>query len=218
MVNSNYYENTTISTTEGSFTEESNKQLENKIKEMSLESLSIDKEEFLEKIIKIITDTIEKNTLNSEHHDIDNINSEIKVKDELNTNGNIQNLFSLKKTPSISLSKYIKRIDKYLDPEISTYVISLIYIYQITSQEKNKILINNKNAHKLILTSISIAMKYNQDDTIENKFVAQVGGFSEEELLELELNFCNLLNWELFIPDNLFKNTMKSFLEIKLFN
>jgi len=225
MINSIYYENTTMSTTEGSYTEESSKQIEKKLLDLSLENISVEKEKFIEKITKIIEEIIQENKILNTNEDISKnetenekdfefiennidenniIANEIKY-EELDEKRYIENLFYLKKTPNITLSKYIQRINKYLDPEISTIIISLIYIDQITSSENYKIKINENNVFKIILTSINIAIKYNEDDFNDNVFVAKVGGISLEELNELELNFCALLNWDLFIYENNFR-------------
>ena len=58
--------------------------------------------------------------------------------------------------------------------------------------------------HKLILGSIMLAIKYNEDENYSLKFYAKIGGVSLSELLNLEYNFISLINFNLFVTDELF--------------
>ena len=119
--------------------------------------------------------------------------------------------FISKKPPQISIKQYLNRLMKYCKPEPSTIVISLIYIDKCC--EMTNVQLTNLNIHRyiffnyfrFILTSLLLAIKYNEDDYYANKFYAKVGGISLEELNQLESNFLLLLNYNTFINDKTFQ-------------
>ena len=202
MLNNTYYESSTISTTENSYIEDTSKSLDKKFPELNLESITNEKEHLLEKLIKFIEEIIEENKLNlaPEENESEEIKDEEILEKEF-----FKKLLVLEEKPNISLSRYIYRINKYLDPEISTFIISFIYMEKLTSTRSLKLKIDENNIFKLILTSLTIAIKYNEDDTHDNKFFSKVGGLTLKQLNELELNFCAMLKWDLFISYDIFR-------------
>ena len=106
-------------------------------------------------------------------------------------------IFSSLKYPKIPLLKYIKRIQEYTKMEESTFIISLIYIDRVC--ELSKIILTPFNIHRLLCTSIIIAIKYNEDIIYENSYYADVFGIDTQELIMLELKFLELINFNLFI-------------------
>ena len=59
-----------------------------------------------------------------------------------------------------------------------------------------------------------LAIKYNEDDYYSNKYYAKVGGINLEEINTLEYNLLILLNFEVFIDDeiyNKYKEQLKDF-------
>ena len=109
-------------------------------------------------------------------------------------------IFSSLKYSKISLSQYIKRINKYTEMGESTFIIALIYIDRIC--ELSNIILTPFNIHRLICTSVIIAIKYNEDIIYENSFYADIFGIDSEELILLELKFLELINFNLFIHNN----------------
>jgi len=64
---------------------------------------------------------------------------------------------------------------------------------------------------RLLLTSVLVAIKYNEDDYYSNTYYAKIGGINLEEINKLEIAFLDMINWNLFIEHNFF-NKYKSFL------
>ena len=87
--------------------------------------------------------------------------------------------------------------------EESTLTISLIYIDRLC--ENTKIQMTMNNIHRLIITSILLAIKYNEDDYYSNSHYAKVGGISLQELNTLEDEFIEGLNWKVFVDLDLFE-------------
>ena len=55
------------------------------------------------------------------------------------------------------------------------------------------------NLYRLILTSVLIVSKMFNDTYYTNKYIAQVGGVSLENMNELEAFFMSQVDWELYI-------------------
>ena len=161
-----------------------------------------------------IKNNIDKDTKNikASNHVIDivaDILEEI-VKDNEKNNENESNIsdsnesaiisvFTSNKTPQISIKKYLTRIMKYSKPETSTVIICLIYIDKIC--ENSSLQLSIYNIHRIILSCMILALKYNEDDYYSNKYYAKVGGISLKELNELEYNIMVLLQFNFFIDD-----------------
>ena len=109
--------------------------------------------------------------------------------------------FTYKIIPQISLLDYLRRIIKYLKLEFSTLIISMIYIDRIC---KEKVYINEFNCHRIMLISIYMAYKYNEDCTHDNKYLSLVSGINLEEMISLEHDFLDLIEFNLFVNDNIY--------------
>jgi hypothetical protein len=169
---------------------------------------------FNDRDIDEIKDSFEKDTKNikASNHVIEivaDILEEI-VKDNEKNNENESNIsdsnesaiisvFTSNKTPQISIKKYLTRIMKYSKPETSTVIICLIYIDKIC--ENSSLQLSIYNIHRIILSCMILALKYNEDDYYSNKYYAKVGGISLKELNELEYNIMVLLQFNFFIDD-----------------
>ena len=102
-----------------------------------------------------------------------------------------KSLFFNENIPTISLYDYLLRIKKYSGSEISTFIISLIYIDRICT--KKGIILSKYNIHRLLFTSILVAIKYNEDRIYEFYFYSDIAGLSVKELSTLEKEFLKLL-------------------------
>jgi hypothetical protein len=113
-----------------------------------------------------------------------------------------KSIFYSKKPPTISIQHYLERIVKYSKMEDSTLIITLIYIDRLC--DLNQLHLNNYNIHRIILATITIAIKYNEDDYFSNDYYAKVGGISLQEINSLEYECVKLLKHKLFIDDEFF--------------
>lgn len=124
-----------------------------------------------------------------------------------------KNNFFMKNPPNMSFLNFMKRLVKYLKPENSTLINTLIYIDRLLSSSnsirnkefKESLFLTENNVYKIFLTSLVCAMKFNEDYCDSNIFFAKVGGLSTFELNLLERDFLNLMDYRLFIDDALFK-------------
>lgn len=107
------------------------------------------------------------------------------------------NIFYLEQTPSISLEKYIRHLVKYTQMNISTLILSVIYIDLFC--EKYKFVLTLNNIYRLILISVFISLKYNEDTLINTKTYATIAGVSPEDLNNLEYQMCVALDFSFYV-------------------
>ena len=110
--------------------------------------------------------------------------------------------FMLKKIPSISINDYLIRLSKYSKLCESTLIFILIYIDRLCHEHNFKI--NNYNIYKLLLASMVIAIKFNEDDYYYSEYYAQLGGISKLEMNTLEYEFLTMINFNLYIKEDLY--------------
>ena len=145
------------------------------------------------KIINIISELLKIMCKNNNTKEINNQNilSNKKIK-----------LFMLRKIPSISINDYLLRLSKYSKLDESTVVFILIYIDRLCHNYNLKI--NNYNIFKLILAAMVVAIKFNEDEYYTSDFYAKLGGISKLEMNLLEYEFVTMINFNLFIKEDLF--------------
>jgi hypothetical protein len=110
--------------------------------------------------------------------------------------------FKSKNNISIRVIEYIERLVKYTNLEESTLVMALIYIDRLCSY--SNYIITDKNIHRVIFVSIITSIKYNEDDIYTNGFYAKVGGVSKQELNLLEVEFSKMIEYRLFVKEELY--------------
>lgn len=131
---------------------------------------------------------------------LNNICEENKDKSE-NVNNKIAPFMTIN-IPSMSIKDYLLRLLNFTKINESTIIIILIYIDRIC--KINNFQINYRNIYKLIISSMIIAIKYNEDNYYSSEIYSKLGGISIKELNYLEFNFLILIKFSLFIEDDLF--------------
>ncbi len=145
-------------------------------------------EKILNSIIKILNQLLEQNKK------LPNYKNILKHQSK--------NTFSLKKIPQIDIESFLKRINKYCEPEISTLIVSLIYIDKFCID--GDIVISEYNIHRILLTSIFLSLKYNEDILFSTKYYAKIFGINIKELIHLEIKFLEIINFNTFVSDNVY--------------
>jgi hypothetical protein len=110
---------------------------------------------------------------------------------------------------SINIQDYLEHLYKYGRMNISTILLMLIYIDRLCNI--NKIKLSYKIIHKLMLSSLIVAIKYNEDEMYSLKFYAGFGGVSIEELEYLEICFISRINFNLFIKEDIYNKYYEYF-------
>ncbi|KAL1350630.1 hypothetical protein HN51_014666 [Arachis hypogaea] len=111
-------------------------------------------------------------------------------------------VFHGSKAPKLSITRYMERIVKYARCSSSCFVIAQIYIDRYFS--KNGGYLTSFNAHRLLITSLLVAVKFLDDRYFSNAYYAQVGGISTQEMNRMELEFLFSLEFRLFVTTEMF--------------
>jgi len=119
--------------------------------------------------------------------------------------------FISKKIPAISIFEYIERLSKYSKVSDEVFIFVLIYIDRICGIYK--INLNYYNIHKLIIASFIVSIKYHEDEYYSIDFYAKIGGIPKKEMINLEYTFLNLIQFNLFVKEEIFNkynNSLKN--------
>jgi len=106
-------------------------------------------------------------------------------------------IFNGNSIPKISIYDYLNRIQYYSSIEIPTLICSLIYIDRLCNL--GEIILTYYNIHRILFVSILISIKYNEDRYYENVYYAKIAGISCKELKNIEYDFLDIIDFDLFI-------------------
>ena len=112
-------------------------------------------------------------------------------------------VFSSNSIPSISIEEYLKRIQTYSNIEKNTLITSLIFIDRFC--RIGNITLTYYNIHRILFSAVLISIKYNEDNFYDNKYYAEIAGVKLKELKSLEYNFVNIINFKLYVADDVFE-------------
>ena len=104
--------------------------------------------------------------------------------------------------PTMPIKDYLLRLSKFGQINESTIILILIYIDRIC--KINNFHLNFRNIYKLIISSMIIAIKYNEDHFYSKEVYAKLGGVSMKELNYLEFQFLILIKFSLFVEKDLY--------------
>ena len=177
--------------------DEFNSSCENEISSISIEEENELKIQITKSIISVLTELIEKNQKNINNN---NLNFD-------------DDIFNSKSIPNISTYDYLLRIIEFSNIEENNLILSIIYIDKIARIKK----ITKYNIYKYLITSVLIALKYNEDEIYNNNYYSQIGGINYEEIMQLELNFLVLIDFNVYINNKTFEQ-YKSALQLLINN
>ena len=153
-----------------------------------------------------------------ENHIINSIS--LSLKDIINENKKLiskdanKDLFYLSFIPPISLEDYIKRLMKYSKMDISTLIISIIYIDYFC--DKNKYYLTPNNIFRILLSACLLSLKFNEDITVNYKTYAEIAAVSVEDLKNLEFYMYLKLHFSLNVKYELYKSYYDYFANYKI--
>jgi len=116
--------------------------------------------------------------------------------------------FDSSKVPSISVYNYLARIHQYADCSDSCYTLAFIYIDRLLQRNPGFIL-SQRCAHRLILTSIVLAIKYSDDIYADNGIYGKIGGVSLAEINTLEAEMLEMLDFNLYVHPHIYQQYTK---------
>ena len=110
--------------------------------------------------------------------------------------------FYSKRPPPISLEDYLSRMHKYCPMSTAVYLATSYYITHLALKERI-CPVTPRNAHRLLLAGLRVAMKALEDLSWPHGRFAKVGGISEPELARLEVGFCFLMDFGLKVDEKM---------------
>ena len=122
-------------------------------------------------------------------------------------------IFYISRIPAISIEDYINRIFKNTKMNISSLILSIIYIDRFC--ELNGYILSFKNIHRILLTACLLSFKFNEDINVNTKYYASVAGIPVEDLNNLEFYFIVKLQFTLFVDYNNYKIYFDYFCKFK---
>lgn len=114
--------------------------------------------------------------------------------------GAITRKFYSKNEPPISINQYLLRLHQFCPMSAAVYLATSLYIHRLAVEER-AIPVTRRNAHRLVLAGLRVAMKALEDLSYPHAKFAKVGGVSPTELARLEISFCFLAGFELVVHE-----------------
>ncbi|KAJ2814385.1 cyclin-like protein interacting with PHO85, partial [Coemansia erecta] len=107
--------------------------------------------------------------------------------------------FHSRAVPSISMHDYLERVAKFVCLENDSLLAVLVYIDRITRAQAHRpsLAPSPYNIHRMAVTAIVIAHKFNSDIFFNNARYSKVGGIPLGEMNQLELEMLFLVKFEL---------------------
>jgi hypothetical protein len=106
--------------------------------------------------------------------------------------------FHLKKPPTISVELYLARLAKLAKCDPSAFVVALVLLDRFQVRNPGFI-VNGKCIHRLLITSLLLAIKGHSDVLYNNKYYAQVGGIPLQELNLMEATMLEMVEFEVVV-------------------
>eukprot|EP00003_Mantamonas_plastica_P022120 TRINITY_DN370_c0_g1_i1.p1 TRINITY_DN370_c0_g1~~TRINITY_DN370_c0_g1_i1.p1 ORF type:complete len:409 (-),score=176.63 TRINITY_DN370_c0_g1_i1:14-1240(-) len=109
--------------------------------------------------------------------------------------------FNLKCEPSetVDVRAYMDRIRRYTHASHASYYHGMVYLQRFL--ESTRIVLNERNAHKLLLACMIVAIKFCEDRVQLNEYYARVGGLKTSDVNHLEQLLVKYLEWRLFVSE-----------------
>ena len=119
--------------------------------------------------------------------------------------GAITRKFYSKNEPPIPINQYLQRLHQFCPMSAAVYLATSLYIHRLAVEER-AIPVTRRNAHRLVLAGLRVAMKALEDLSYPHTKFAKVGGVSETELARLEISFCFLTGFELVVGEEVLRS------------
>ena len=181
--------------------------IENSIS-LSSKDTSFSTQTSFEKYIPLLSKDLKKRIVKSIAHNLKGIIKE-----------NIQNnqmkyviksdIFYLNHFPPISIEDYIKRIYNSTNMNISTLIISVIYIDRFC--ETNGYILSLNNIHRVILAACLLSIKFNEDINLNTQYYANVAGVPVNDLNNLVYYLYVKLKFALFVEYDFYQKYFEYF-------
>ncbi len=108
---------------------------------------------------------------------------------------------------TISLKSYIERLLKFLELTNDHFLLALKYFERILKKANLKR--TKLSFHKLFFLCLMSAEKFLEDDVFENLYYSQVSGIKCSDLLQMEVEFYEIIEFELYVDEEEYEEFKK---------
>jgi len=117
--------------------------------------------------------------------------------------------FHASKLPPISIKSYLERFAKFSDCSDDAFIYALIYLDKAGDLFEDFNL-DSFNVHRMILTCLVVACKFNNDFYYKNSYYAKIGGLKAEEFNVLEKEFLvDYVNFSLYVSQETYNEYLQ---------
>lgn len=127
----------------------------------------------------------------------------------INDEAYASSIFDFNTSIKISFQDYLIRLIKYTQVESNTLIYCLSLIDTLCSTKR--IFLSYYNVHKIFFTALLISIKLNEDEIYIEKHYCLCSGMSANEIAELEMNFLNIVDYNLHINQERYELYIKAF-------
>lgn len=110
-------------------------------------------------------------------------------------------VFYTKTSSKVTIDFFVRRIQRHFELCDNGLIVMMIYLNKVSGS----VPITQGNALKLILGAAVAAVKYCHDEIYDNCVYAKIGGVSTAELNLIETVFLKLIDYELYISEELYQ-------------
>ena len=110
----------------------------------------------------------------------------------------------LNNIPNITIEQYLNRLFKYTKMEISSLIISIIYIDRFCKE--NNYFLSYYSIYRLLLTSCLLSIKYNEDNKFDMNYYSEIAGIPVDIIYNLEEAMFCLIKYKLYVKDEDYQN------------
>lgn len=106
--------------------------------------------------------------------------------------------FFSKTAPTVTMEEYTERLQRYCPMSSAVWLAAGCYIYRLAVEDQS-VPVTSRTVNRLVLASLRIAMKALEDVRFPHERFAGVGGVRQSELATLEVSFCYLMDFDLYL-------------------
>lgn len=115
--------------------------------------------------------------------------------------------FFSKVPPPFTLQQYLLRLHHYCPHSPGVYLAAAAYIHHLCVSDL-MVPATNRTIHRLSLAAIRVAAKALEDNKWAQERIAKVGGVTNNQLMNLEVTLCFLLDFELYVDEKIMARRM----------
>jgi len=120
-----------------------------------------------------------------------------------NTAKSSDSVFKCLTAPPIELEAYARRLGQFLHCSAESFVCAAVIADRLFCADPS--LFCDLSIHKILLATAVVGLKFSDDKFFTNRYYAEVGGVSTQEMNELELAILKTLNFSVFVNQDAYQ-------------